>query len=96
VLLEELRLGLTGGGKLQFSESADADAALKISVRRASDRADDQRVIAIVRVVNANGYVVWPVSRRGSSMRYVGRPRYVAERVLTDVMKSVNAVRLAK
>lgn len=88
-LLEQLRTRLTGSGKLQFSESAEADAALKISVRLAPARADEKRVIAIVRAVNANGYVVWPVSRRGSSMRYVGRPRYVAERVVADLTKGV-------
>lgn len=88
-LLKQLQTRLKGSGNLQLSESADADAALKISVRPASNRADDKRVIAIVRVVNANGYVVWPVSRRGSSMRYVGNPGAVAERIVSDFNKSV-------
>lgn len=89
VLLGQMRISLTGSGQLQFSESGEADAALKISARPASAQADDQRVIAIVRVVNSNGYVVWPVSRRGSSMRYVGRPPYVAERIMTDLTKAI-------
>jgi len=88
-LLEQLRTRLAGSGKLQLSESAEADAALKISARPASTRADDQRVIAIVRAVNSNGYVVWPVSRRGSSLRYVGRPNYVAGRMMADLTKAV-------
>ena len=74
---------------MQFAEREQAEAALKISVRPAAARADEKRVIAIVRAVNANGYVVWPVSRRGSSMRYVGRPRYVAERLVADLTKGV-------
>jgi hypothetical protein len=92
-LLQQVRKRLTDSGKLQFSESEQADAALKISVRPASSRADDQRVIAIVRAVNANGYVVWPASRRGSSWRYVGRPDHIAEHVIADLTKSVAQAR---
>jgi len=90
-LLAELRAKLGGGGTLQLAESDAADAALKISVRAASSRADERRVIAIVRAVNANGYVVWPATRR--SMRYVGQPYYVAQRMMVDLTKAVESAR---
>jgi hypothetical protein len=89
-LLVQLRSRLASG-PLQFSESEGADASLKISVRPASARADEQRVIAVARAVNANGYIIWPVSRRGSSMRYVGRSRYVAEHIVRDLTQAVTA-----
>jgi hypothetical protein len=87
-LVEQLRAQLAGG-RLQVAESDAADAALKISVRPASTRPDEKRVIAIVQAVNANGYVVWPAARRSSSARYVGLPKYVAERVVSDLNRAV-------
>jgi hypothetical protein len=88
-LFEQLQARLTASDKLRFSGSDAADAALKISVRPASSRAGEKRVIAIVRAVNASGFVVWPQSHRGSSWRYVGRPDYVAARVVSDLTKDI-------
>jgi hypothetical protein len=82
---DELRRRLKTNSIVRFAEREQADAALKISVRPASKSKDEQRVIAIVRVVSANGYVMWPMSRRGSSWRYVGRADYVVGRILTDL-----------
>ena len=91
--LRQLRERLAAGSSLQFSDSEQADAALKISVRPASERAGDRRVIVIVRAANANGYVVWPDSRRGSSWRYVGQPRYVAERLVADLIRDIDGAK---
>jgi hypothetical protein len=88
-LLMLLRDRLSAGSGLSNSEAEKADAALKISVRSASARADERRIIAIVRVVNANGYVVWPASSRGSSWRYMGSPAYVADRVIADLKRDI-------
>jgi hypothetical protein len=88
-LLSELQARLAGSSSVRFSDAERADAALKISVRRASSRADDARVIVLVRAVNANGYVVWPVARRGSSWRYLGRPGDVAERIVRDLTRDI-------
>jgi len=88
-LLTQLRARLTGNSGVRLSEAEQADAALKISIRRTSLRPDDSRVIVIVRALNANGYVVWPSSRRGASWRYVGRPDYVAARVVGDLAKDI-------
>ena len=92
-LLSQLRARLAGGSGVQFAAADQADAALKISVRPASQRAGDTRVIAIARAANANGYVVWPDSRRGSNWRYVGQPKYVADRLVADLMKDIEAAK---
>jgi hypothetical protein len=88
-LLAQLRTAVKGDSRVQLSDADQADAALKISVRPASLRSGDSRVIVIVRAANANGYVVWPASRRGSSWRYVGQPRYVAQRLVADLMRDI-------
>jgi hypothetical protein len=90
-LMAQLRSRLAAGGVVRFAEAEQADAALKISVRRFS--AGDPRIIAIVHAVNANGYVVWPASRRGSSWRYVGRPRYVAGRLVGDLTRDIEGAK---
>jgi hypothetical protein len=87
--LVELRARLARDSSLKLSDANQADAALKVSVQPASSRPDDSRVRVIVRAVNANGYVVWPGSRRGSSWRYVGRPGYVAERIVADLTRDI-------
>ena len=89
--LAELGQALATGNNLQSADAAQADAALKVTVRAASTRPDDPRIIVMVRAVNANGYVVWPATRRSSSWRYVGRPRYVAERIVADLSKDIRS-----
>ena len=88
-LLARLRTRLTANSIVQLSDDERADAALKISVGRASPGAGNARVIVIVRAVNANGYVVWPGARRGSSWRYVGQSKYVADRVVADLTRDI-------
>jgi hypothetical protein len=90
-LLAALRARLAANRVVQISEAEQADAALKISIRPSP--AGDSRIIAIVRAVNANGYVVWPVSRRGSSWRYVGQPGYVAERMVADLTRAIESAK---
>ena len=86
---KQLRERLAADQNLKLSDAEQADAALKISVSPASSRAGDSRVIVSVRGVNASGFVVWPASRRGSSWRYVGQPRFVADRIVTDLMADI-------
>jgi hypothetical protein len=86
---KQIRERLEMDEELKWTEAEQADAALKISVRPASLRAGDQRVIVTVRGVNANGVVVWPAARRGSNWRYVGQPRFVAERILADLWADI-------
>jgi hypothetical protein len=90
-LLAVIRARLATGGTVQDSGADQADAALKVSVRPASTRADDLRVSVMVRAVNANGYVVWPGARGGSRWRYIGQPRFVAERIVADLTKDIKS-----
>ncbi|HEX6188316.1 MAG TPA: hypothetical protein VFZ40_09560 [Pyrinomonadaceae bacterium] len=83
----ELRKALATSNNLQPADADQADAALKVTARAASTRPEDPRIIVIVRAVNADGYVVWPATRRSSTWRYMGRPRYVAERIVADLAK---------
>ena len=92
-LIGEVRARLGAGGTVQDSGEDQADAALKLSVRPASARTDDARVIVIVRAVNANGYVVWPGTRGNSKWRYVGQPRFVAERIVADLSKDIRSTK---
>ncbi|HEY5837823.1 MAG TPA: hypothetical protein VIT19_02230, partial [Pyrinomonadaceae bacterium] len=87
--LAEMGQALATGNNLQSADADQADAALKVTVRAATTRPEDSRIIVIVRAVNANGYDVWPATRRSSSWRYVGRPRAVAERIVSDLAKDI-------
>jgi hypothetical protein len=92
-LSAQLRASLATNSGVQLSDAEQADAALKISAQSTSLHPDDSRVIVTVRAVNANGYVVWPGSRRGSSWRYVGRPHYVAERLVADLTRDIETAK---
>lgn len=83
----ELRKALATNDSLQPAGAEQADAALKVTARAASTRPEDPRIIVIVRAVNADGYVVWPATRRSATWRYMGRPRFVAERIVADLAK---------
>jgi len=87
-LQTELRARLAEG-TVSSSPADQADAALKISVRKANARDDDSRVIVNVRAVSANGYVVWPDARRSLSWRYIGNSRFVADRIVSDLTKAI-------
>lgn len=87
--MTRLRERLATDQSLRISDAEQADAALKISVSSASARAGDARVIVSVRGVNANGFVVWPASRRGSIWRYVGQPGFVADRIVKDLLADI-------
>jgi hypothetical protein len=87
-IADELRTQLASA-RVTIANADDADAALKISAQRASDQPNDSRVVVIIRAVNANGYVVWPDPHRRGSWKYVGQPRFVAQRIANDLRKAV-------
>lgn len=91
--LAELGEALAAGNNLQSADAGQADAALKVTVGAASTRPDDPRIIVSVSAVNEDGYVVWPATQRSSSWRYVGRPRYVARRIVSDLSKDIRSVK---
>ena len=89
VFRSELESAFRKGSGLQLSGSETADAALKISIRPASADVKDTRVLVTVRAVSADGKAIWPVTRRPASWRYVGQPRYVAERIVADLTRDI-------
>jgi hypothetical protein len=78
-------------GVLSSVDADNADAAVKISAQ--TDRSDQTRVVVIIKMVNANGQVVWPNARHSGSWKYVGRPGLVAERIMSDLNRAVSAAR---
>jgi len=87
----ELEQVFRQGSNLQLSSADTADAALKISVRAAG--ANDPRVIVTVIAVGADGKPIWPATRRNSKLQYTGHPRYIAERLLTDLKRDIEKAR---
>lgn len=79
--------------RLTVAQNMDeADAVLKLSAMQESNRT---RAV-IVRLVNADGYVIWPVKGLGSGQRYTGRPVSVAARILEDLVGAVRRVESKK
>lgn len=78
-----LRAGWARTGVRLAGSRDTADAALKISI---SENAPG-RVTAIVRLVNAEGEVIWPKAERASGWRYNGEPQAVAARIAADLKK---------
>jgi hypothetical protein len=74
-------------------DKEQADAALKIYVRHESDgdAPSDATVAAIVRLVNAEGFVVYPNRRRVSGWKYVGTILKLPARVAQDLEKAKQA-----
>ena len=70
------------GIRLTGSRDA-ADAALKISI--SEDSAG--RTTAVVRIVNAEGEVIWPKAARAAGWRYTGKAEAVAKRIVADLKK---------
>ncbi len=66
-----------------------ADGLLKISVRREHDNGDDENTIVsvIVRLVNADGFVVFPNKKRISGMKYVGNATKIPGQIVRDLVR---------
>ena len=61
----------------------DADAVLKFSAL------PGRETNIIVRLVNANGFVIWPVDSTGSGRKYIGRADESATRVVNDILSEI-------
>jgi len=66
-----------------------ADGLLKVSVRRESDNGKDENTIvsAVVRLVNSDGFVVFPSKKKVSAWRYVGNATKIPTQVVKDLTK---------
>jgi hypothetical protein len=82
-------LGKSGRFKIT-SDKEQAEAALKIYVRHESDgdSREDASVTAIVRLVNAEGFVVYPNRRKISGWKYVGTMAKLPTRIASDLAEA--------
>lgn len=72
------------------SDKEQADAVLKVYVRHESDgdEPEDKTLMLIVRLVNAEGFVVYPNLKRVSGWKYVGVISKLPPRIAADLAKA--------
>lgn len=72
------------------SDKEVADAALKLYVRHESDveDPDEKTVTVIVRLVNAEGFVIYPNRRRVTGWKYVGPIGKLPSRIAADLTRA--------
>ena len=76
----------------ELATSLDEWAQVVAAMQRA-DAPEDATIAAIVRLVNAEGFVVYPNQRRVSGWKYVGAIAKLPARVAQDLMKSASKVK---
>jgi hypothetical protein len=74
-------------------DKEQADAVLKVYVRHESDgdEPEDRSVALIVRLVNAEGFVVYPNLKRISGWKYVGVISKLPPRIAADLAKTISS-----
>lgn len=89
-IAEQIAKQLGASSRFQITNDKEqADAALKIYVRHESDgdtRADAS-VAAVVRLVNQQGFVVYPNRKGVSGWKYVGTMAKLPSRIAADLLK---------
>jgi hypothetical protein len=72
---------------LAVNNKEKADGLLKVAVRREHDNAGDEQTIvtATVRLVNAEGFVIFPNRKKVSAWRYVGPATGIPARVVREL-----------
>lgn len=72
---------------LAVNNKEKAEGLLKVSVRREHDNAKDEQtfVTATIRLVNSEGFVVFPSKKKVSAWRYVGKATEIPEQVVKDL-----------
>ena len=65
-----------------------ADALLKVFARSARAGRPPSGPFFIVRLVNARGYVIWPMTREGSGKKYEGAVVDSASRIVSDLLEA--------
>lgn len=87
-IADEIAAEFARNGRFFVTNDKDsADAALKIYVRHESDVDDpNQKIVtAIVRLVNAEGFIVFPNKSRVSGWKYVGEIGKLPKRIVGDL-----------
>ena len=72
---------------LAVNNKDKADGLLKVSVRREHDNGKDENTVvtATVRLVNTDGFVVFPSKKKVSAWRYVGNATKIPGQVVKDL-----------
>lgn len=93
---EALTAEINAAGPLRITGDKDAaDAAMKIYVRHESDAEtrDEASITAIVRLVNAKGFVIYPDLKRVSGWKYVGTVGKLPKRISRDLLNRAGSAR---
>ncbi len=87
---EQISAEIFKNGTFTIVPKEKADARLMIFVRRESDANNptDETTTAIVRLVNSQGFVVYPTRKRVSGWKYVGAISKLSARIANDLAKT--------
>lgn len=94
-IVETLQQQLSGNRIIITENPELADAALKISVRPEFDGEQSEKVLvsAVVRVVNANGFVIYPTRKNVTGWKYIGRAADLPPRIVQDLVAATSSAR---
>ena len=90
---EQISAEISKNGTFTIVPKEKADARLMIFVRRESDANNptDETTTAIVRLVNSQGFVVYPTRKRVSGWKYVGALSKLSARIASDLAKTTQS-----
>lgn len=89
-IAEQISAEISANGRFSVTNDKElADAALKIYVRHESDvdEPNEKMITAIVRLVNAEGFIVFPNQKRVSAWKYIGEIGKLPKRIAGDLVK---------
>jgi hypothetical protein len=90
-IAEQISNEIRSAGRFEITNDKEsADAALKLYIRHESDvdTPEEKIVTAVVRLVNAEGFVVYPNRRKISGWKYVGEIARLPKRIADDLNKA--------
>lgn len=92
-----LTRSLLATNRFTVTDTAGADAELKVSVRQirsSGNSAAEQRVRISLRLVDADGRVIWPVA--GARRNYSGLAEEVAAKAINDLTRDIQRLRSSR
>lgn len=83
MLTTALQQRLQANGKLQLTTDREAaDVALKVTIQ---SNTNAERITVLVRIVNADGKVIWPLTPNTRGRQYIGTREMIVERLRQDL-----------
>ncbi len=88
-IADEISAEIGKSGRFSITGKENADAALKIFVRHEADVdvPEEKMVTVVVRLVNEEGFVVYPNRKGISGWKYVGEIGKLPKRIVGDLLK---------